>query len=181
MKPGENSVLHVSHPIKNFYTVPMVVQKMTDKEVEEQLDNYLDTIRMVECSYYNFLDAIKLELARLDVFDINSIQCYILYKVGNNRLTVGDMARGGYYRGSNVSYNLKKLVKNGYFIQEKSSHDQRGSVIRLSDKGHRLYDKLENMFYKNVVGSSFKKVKIEELSKTIETLHNIKIRQPMPF
>src|SRR3546814_8885894 len=74
--------------------------------------------------------------------DLNNVQSLILYNIGTDELTVGELTARGYYLGSNVSYNVKKMVENGYLVQERSLHDRRSVRVRLSDKGLELREKL---------------------------------------
>ena len=92
-------------------------------------DQYFQLVMMIERLHRLFLDVVKLELDRMKIIDINNIQAMILYNVGQSKLTVGEIANRGYYLGSNVTYNLKKLVKSGYLIQEISPHDRRSSYL----------------------------------------------------
>ena len=95
--------------------------------------SYLETIRLIERLHRRFLDVIKTELDRLGIEDINNVQTLILSNISNEQLTVGELTARGYYLGSNVSYNVKKLVENGYLIQERSPHDRRMSRVRVSE------------------------------------------------
>ena len=61
-------------------------------------------------SIAGFLDVIKTELDRLKIDDINNVQTLILYNINSEQLTIGELTNRGYYLGSNVSYNVKKLV-----------------------------------------------------------------------
>lgn len=71
---------------------------------------------------------------------------FILYNIGEDEMTVGELTIRGYYLGSNVSYNVKKMVENGYLIQERSVHDKRSIRVRLSDKGSALRTVISDMF-----------------------------------
>ncbi|MGB0205112.1 MAG: winged helix DNA-binding protein, partial [Neptuniibacter sp.] len=51
-----------------------------------------------------------------------------------------------YYLGSNVSYNLKKMVSNGYIKQERSEHDLRSVRIKLSQKGLAIHTLIGELF-----------------------------------
>lgn len=106
---------------------------------------YFDTIMLVERLHRLFLDMIKLELDRLKIQDLSNVQCFILYNIGKGKMTVGEVTNRGYYLGSNVTYNLKKMVEYGYIIQEQSPHDRRSSHIHLSDKGLKLYERVEQI------------------------------------
>ena len=78
--------------------------------------DYLDTIAAIERLHRRCLEVIKTELDRSGVRDINNIQSLILFNIGEEELTVGELTQRGYYLGSNVSYNVKKMVENGYLI-----------------------------------------------------------------
>lgn len=107
---------------------------------------YYDTIQLIERLHRYFLDVVKVELDRLGIQDINNVQAMILYNIGRDEMTVGELTLRGYYLGSNVSYNLKKMVEMGYVLQERSPHDKRSIRIKLSDKGIKLCTGLEAMF-----------------------------------
>jgi DNA-binding MarR family transcriptional regulator len=134
---------------------------------------YFETITLIERLHYLFLDVIKAELDRLRIFDINNVQCFILYNVGKNEMTVGEISNRGYYLGSNVSYNLKKLVENGYFIQQKAQHDKRASTIRLSEKGIKLYDKLDKIFTQHASNLKYNGVVDQNLTETLKLLRKV--------
>lgn len=107
---------------------------------------YFETIMLVERLHRLFLEVVKTELDKMELHDINNVQCFILYNIGENNLTVGEVSNRGYYLGSNVTYNLKKMVENGYIIQEQSPHDRRSSHVQLSDRGLTLFRKLDEVF-----------------------------------
>lgn len=111
---------------------------------------YQEVIFLVERLHRHFLEVVKSELERLDTSDINNIQALILFNVGTEELTVGELTNRGYYLGSNVSYNVKKMVENGYLIHERSTHDRRSIRVRLSEKGLELYQFLREMFERHI-------------------------------
>lgn len=106
---------------------------------------YLDVIRLIERLHRQFLEVIKGELDRGGIRDINNIQALILYNIGKDELTVGELTHRGYYLGSNVSYNVRKMVENDYLIQERSAHDRRSVRVRLSDKGLEVHEKVNQI------------------------------------
>lgn len=112
-------------------------------------DEYLQTTRLIERLHRRFLDVIKSELDRLGIEDINNVQTLILFNINEDQLTVGELTARGYYLGSNVSYNVKKLVENGYLIQERSAHDRRMTRVRLADKGLDLTAKINQLYLRN--------------------------------
>lgn len=107
---------------------------------------YFETIMLIERLHKLFFDVVKAELDRQKIKDINNIQCFILYNIGKNQMTVGEVSNRGYYLGSNVTYNLKKMVEFGYILQEPSAHDRRSIQVRLSDKGLALFERLDKIF-----------------------------------
>jgi DNA-binding MarR family transcriptional regulator len=111
--------------------------------------SYLETIRLIERLHRRFLDVIKTELDRLGIEDINNVQTLILSNISNEQLTVGELTARGYYLGSNVSYNVKKLVENGYLNQERSPHDRRMTRVRVSEKGLELCERIDELYRKN--------------------------------
>jgi DNA-binding MarR family transcriptional regulator len=111
---------------------------------------YYQSILLIERLHRQFLELIKAELDRWGIHDINNVQALILYNIAADDLTVGELTARGYYLGSNVSYNVKKMVENGYLVQERSLHDRRSVRVRLSDKGLELRDKLSAMFDRHV-------------------------------
>ncbi len=109
-------------------------------------DQYILTSRLIERLHRRFLDVVKAELDRHGIEDINNVQTLILFNIGEETLTVGELTLRGYYLGSNVSYNVKKLVENGYLVQERSAHDRRMTRVRLSEKGLELIRKVDALY-----------------------------------
>jgi DNA-binding MarR family transcriptional regulator len=118
---------------------------MTD-DVTDLRREYLDAIKLIERLHRQFLEVVKTELDRIGVEDINNIQALILFNISDEELTVGELTNRGYYLGSNVSYNVRKMVENGYLVQERSTHDRRSIRVRLSDKGLSLCREIDAMF-----------------------------------
>ena len=96
---------------------------------------YLEVISLVERLHRQFLEVVKLELEGLRVHDINNVQAMMLFNIGDAEMTVGELTLRGCYLGSNVSYNVKKMVENGYLEHERSVHDRRSIHVRLTEKG----------------------------------------------
>jgi DNA-binding MarR family transcriptional regulator len=61
-------------------------------------------------------------------------------------VTAGELKSRGYYQGSNVSYNLKKLVDLGYMHHQRSEIDRRSVRVRLTEKGRRLRGIVSDLF-----------------------------------
>jgi DNA-binding MarR family transcriptional regulator len=134
---------------------------------------YYDSILLIERLHRHFLEVLKTELDRLGIQDINNVQSLILYNIGDDELTVGELTARGYYLGSNVSYNVKKMVENGYLGQERSPHDRRSVRVRLSDKGLDLRDKISSMFERQIKALDKAGLNDEELIKANETMRKL--------
>lgn len=107
---------------------------------------YYDSITLIERLHRQFLDVLKVELERAGILDINNVQSMILHNIGTDELTVGELTMRGFYLGSNVSYNVKKMVENGYLMQERSIHDKRSVRVRLSEKGRKLNEGMSRLY-----------------------------------
>lgn len=126
------------------------MQSARDAGEDKVKEIYLEAIQLTERLHRQFLEVVKSELDRLGVEDINNVQALILFNVGREELTVGELTNRGYYLGSNVSYNVRKMVENGYLIQERSTHDRRSIHVRLSQKGLELSERIDAMFDRQV-------------------------------
>ncbi len=104
----------------------------------DMLGDYIETLSFIERLHRLILDVIKDEFERLNVIDVNSVQALLLYNIGDNEVTAGELKSRGYYQGSNVSYNLKKLVEAGYISHERCSVDRRAVRIGLTEKGRDM-------------------------------------------
>src|SRR3954454_3614527 len=113
-------------------------------------DYYLEVISLIERVHRQFLELVKLELDRLGIQDINSGQAMMLFNIGDAEMTIGELTARGCYLGSNVSYNVKKTVENGYLAQERSVHDRRSIHVHLTDKGRSLRERLGLMHQRHV-------------------------------
>jgi DNA-binding MarR family transcriptional regulator len=99
---------------------------------------YIDTLSLVERLHRLLLDVIKDEFERLGLLDVNPVQALLLFNIGENEVTAGELKTRGYYQGSNVSYNLKKLVEAGYMHHQRCEIDRRAVRIRLTEKGREI-------------------------------------------
>lgn len=126
---------------------------------------YLETILLIERLHRRFLDVVKSELDRLKIDDINNVQTLILYNIGQEELTVGELTNRGYYLGSNVSYNVKKMVENGYLVQERSPHDKRSVRVKVSPKGLEVCKRMDELYMRHVDTLRRKDPQLEELAR----------------
>ena len=116
------------------------------------MSGYLDSLSLLERLHRLLLDVVKDEFERLGILEINSVQALLLFNVGDNEVTAGELKSRGYYQGSNVSYNLKKLVELGYMHHQRSEIDRRSVRVRLTEKGRRVRVQLSDLFARHAEG-----------------------------
>ncbi len=107
---------------------------------------YQQALRLIERLHRLLLDVIKDEFDRLGGTDLNSVQALLLYNIGDGELTAGELKTRGYYLGSNVSYNLKKLVDMGYLHYKKSETDKRSVRVSLTAKGLEACEVVDQLY-----------------------------------
>jgi len=134
---------------------------------------YLDVISLIERLHRHFLEVVKLELEGLGIHDINNVQGMMLFNIGDSEMTVGELTLRGCYLGSNVSYNVKKMVENGYLMQERSLHDRRSIRVRLTEKGTKLRDRVNAMLQRHLDMLPQATVHVDDLQAVGVTLRRL--------
>jgi DNA-binding MarR family transcriptional regulator len=142
------------------------------------IEGYLAVISLIGRLHRQFLDVVKLELDGSGIRDTNNVQALMLFSLGDAEMTVGELTLRGCYLGSNVSYNLKKLVENGYVEQARSLHDRRSIHIRLTPKGLALRDRLAEMHQRHAEGvqSAITVPDLEHAAVTLRRLERFWVR-----
>jgi len=112
---------------------------------------YIEALTLVERLHRRLLDVIKDEFDRRGRSDVNAVQALLLYNIGDSELTAGELRTRGYYLGSNVSYNVKKLVDMGYLHHVRSRVDRRSVRISLTDKGRDVHEVVRDLYEKHVI------------------------------
>lgn len=115
-------------------------EAVSDQQRAGHAARYAQTLRLVERLHRQLLDVIKDELDRERRNDVNGVQALLLYNIGDDELTAGELRTRGHYLGSNVSYNVKKLADAGYLLHERSDADRRAVRISLTPKGREIRD-----------------------------------------
>ncbi|MFC6638741.1 winged helix DNA-binding protein [Sulfitobacter sp. JBTF-M27] len=113
---------------------------------------YLDALSLVERLHRLLLDVIKDEFERVGVLEINAVQALLLFNIGDHEATAGELKSRGYYQGSNVSYNLKKLVEMGYMHHQRCEIDRRSVRVRLTEKGRHIRKVVAELFARQADG-----------------------------
>ncbi|SMX30122.1 MarR family protein [Pelagimonas phthalicica] len=122
------------------------------------MTSYLDALGLVERLHRLLLDVIKDEFERLGIIDVNAVQALLLFNIGENEVTAGELKSRGYYQGSNVSYNLKKLVEMGYMHHQRCEIDRRSVRVRLTQRGRDIRDIVSELFLRHADGLQSKAV-----------------------
>ena len=135
---------------------------------------YLESLSLVERLHRLLLDVIKDEFERVGVLEINAVQALLLFNIGDNEVTAGELKSRGYYQGSNVSYNLKKLVEMGYMHHQRCEIDRRSVRVRLTEKGHYIRDVVADLFSRHADGMENKGVLgdagIEDITRSLKRM-----------
>lgn len=126
------------------------VDEGNDKDIEGGLPLYLESVTLVERLHRRLLDVVKDEFERNGEGDINAVQALLLFNLGDAELTAGELRSRGYYLGSNVSYNLKKLVDMGYVHHQRSRTDRRSVRVRLTDKGKEIAAVVDGLYKRHM-------------------------------
>lgn len=111
---------------------------------------YVEALTLVERLHRRLLDVIKDEFDRHGGAELNSVQALLLYNIGESELTAGELKTRGYYLGSNVSYNLKKLVDMGYIHYKRSDTDRRSVRVSLTAKGLEARDVVSKLYLRQL-------------------------------
>jgi DNA-binding MarR family transcriptional regulator len=125
-------------------------QQGAPAQEEDFRSEYLQALRLIERLHRLLLDVIKDEFDRLGGADLNSVQALLLYNIGESELTAGELKTRGYYLGSNVSYNLKKLVDMGYLHYKRSETDRRSVRVSLTEKGKEACDVVQKLYQRQL-------------------------------
>ena len=129
----------------------MAVRDDVDQDKSEIKNRYLESLTLIERLHRRLLDVIKDEFERNGEQEVNSVQALLLFNIGDSELTAGELKTRGYYQGSNVSYNLKKLVDQGYVSHERSSSDKRSVRVSLTDRGQAVRAQIDALYNRQLL------------------------------
>ena len=148
----------------------------TETSVAQQ---YLDVLSLIERLHRLLLDVIKDEFERLGGLEINAVQALLLFNIGENEVTAGELKSRGYYHGSNVSYNLKKLVDLGYMHHQRCEMDRRSVRVKLTAKGRDIKDTLSQLFVKHAdileTRADLSSQRVYTITKGLNSLYLLKL------
>ena len=107
---------------------------------------YLEALTLIERLHRRLLDVIKDDFERSGEPEVNPVQALLLFNIADSELTAGELKTRGHYQGSNVSYNLKKLVEAGYVNHERSNADKRSVRVKLTPKGQAIRERIDALY-----------------------------------
>ena len=122
---------------------------MKDNDIQE---SYLELVMLFERLHRLFLELLRAELDKMAVKNLSNVQALILYNIGEREVTVGEISNRGYYLGSNVSYNLRKMVENGYLEQKAAENDRRSFYVSLSKSGKTVFKRISELLGDHIQG-----------------------------
>jgi DNA-binding MarR family transcriptional regulator len=105
------------------------------------INTLIHNIEKLHSIFFKFIDCF---LVKKNICDINSKQLYFLYlthKDGLPKIQVNYLYR--YYKGTNVSYNLKLMVNSNYITNKKDNNDKRSHIVSLTKKAKKLVEELD--------------------------------------
>jgi DNA-binding MarR family transcriptional regulator len=123
---------------------------VSDIQEETIRSLYMESLHLVERLHRRLLDVIKDEFDRQGRDDVNAVQALLLFNIGTSELTAGELRSRGYYLGSNVSYNVKKLVDLGFINHQRSRIDRRSVRISLTEKGQDIAETVARLYERHI-------------------------------
>jgi DNA-binding MarR family transcriptional regulator len=130
---------------KRTQTMKTAIKAVPTAAAPNKKSAYLEAMALAERLHRQFLEMIDTELHRHGIEDINSVQALMVFNIGDDQPSVGELVKRGYYLGTNATYNVHKMVEAGYVIQERSTIDRRAFRVRLSRKGKQLWQVVDAM------------------------------------
>ena len=109
-------------------------------------EKYLQSLTLIERLHRRLLDVIKDDFDRSGEKEVNPVQALLLFNIADAELTASELKTRGHYQGSNVSYNLKKMVEQGFVNHERSIADKRSVRISLTEKGEGIRARVDALY-----------------------------------
>lgn len=150
---------------------PAQVRSTTHTDGERR--EYLDLTRAIERLHRRFIDVLRAELIRLGLRDLNGVQALLLSNIGGERIAIRDLVDRGYYQGSNVSYNIKKLTEMGYLAQRRSPHDKRSVTVALTPKAMDVVAHVRELEERIADGLADNELGREEIDRVCRALRRL--------
>lgn len=121
------------------WTVP------TDEDVAS-VPTYVELLRVLERAHRQLLETVSAELERSEVTDVNAVQALLLYHMGEEPLTAAEIKTSGRYLGSNVTYNLRKLIEAGRLVESRGPNGRGAPRFSPTEAGSQIRALVEGLF-----------------------------------
>ncbi len=132
---------------------------------------YMEALTLIERLHRRLLDLIKDDFDRDGRQEVNPVQALLLFNIADAELTAGELKTRGHYQGSNVSYNLKKLVEQGYVYHERSNADKRSVRVKLTPKGQVIRERVDALYNRQLLAvEQVAGLNVEEFDKLNKAL-----------
>lgn len=136
---------------------------------------YLNLTQLIERLHRRFLDLLRAELNRLGIKELNGVQALLLANIGEEDIVIRDLIERGYYQGSNVSYNVKKLTELGYLSQERAEHDRRSVRVALTPKALEVVRIVRSLEERNAESLMERGLAPQELDVVLRVLRRLEL------
>ncbi len=130
----------------NTQVMTQVALQPVEAKRQNIKNRYMEALTLIERLHRRLLDVIKDDFERSGEKEVNPVQALLLFNISDAELTAGELKTRGHYQGSNVSYNLKKLVEAGYVNHERSNADKRSVRVSLTPKGSAIRARVDSMY-----------------------------------
>lgn len=117
---------------------------------EHAKKTFFKSISAIERLHQKLHEILGLVLEKTPYSDVSPVQALLLFNISDNRTTVGELKSRGFYLGTNVTYNLKKLVKAGYVNRVIMPTDKRSMIVSLTRKGKAARDQVNDFFEQEI-------------------------------
>lgn len=134
---------------------------------------YLELTRMIERLHRRFLDVLRAELNRLEMKEVNAVQALLLANIGEEEIAIRDLIERGYYQGSNVSYNIKKLTESGFLEQRRAPHDKRSVHVKLTPRALEFCQRVKDMEDHHAAALAQHGISSEDVEITLNSLRRL--------
>ncbi len=128
---------------------------------------------MIESLHRLFIDVLKTDLSRAGIRGINGVQALLMTDIGEEQIVIRDLVERGYYLGSNVSNNIKKLTDLGYLNRERSTHDRRPVTISLTEKALQVVERMRNLLNDSAETFSQSGAGLQDMENTCGQLRSL--------
>lgn len=152
---------------------------MTNTELQVTADfsnaeSFLKSLSLLEQAHRRLHDVVKDDLERGGERSLTGVQALLLYEIGEGETPASVLRARGAFAGTSLSYNVKKLQEGGYLIQTRSEDDKRTVTLRLTERGHKVRDRVSSLFEKQAGAleptASVRPDDLVQLNKTISRL-----------